>query len=481
MSNDIDTNFIHFFEPNMKKIQEAIQQYSGQHKINKQKAEIFINSQLSHLRRELAQLLIDNTTYITLEQIFSIVEQLILKLYNENNLNEKQVIYFYSGNEKKSFYFLNVIALFFIRKHNLKEPLFLKKINSTILEDETNPPIILLDDVSYSGSQLSSMINNIYYTTVVRNKKPSPNIFILLCALNDFSKYKLSNVPIKKLGPGYSEFTPSPFKLIYMEEYLFIPLISKLGIEKYVFLNLLFSFWTTDNFTPYISLYLDHKIADEVSTYTHALMYGPIPPKQISFDYFLDRDFFAFSSKIDQGIDVKSLFNEFNKANQTNFINESKDIKKMLPLLVEKFKKLDSIDKPIANNNIHFQPFIESCCENKDILMITENPSIQQMNYLMFLVPQDCFTDEPNCSVHYNFEDAGLLDFFTNDQNKLNGTKRNINLITSVKCPFSWYKQGNLTLNGETGGKKSKKRTNKKSKKRTNKKSKKRTNKKSKK
>jgi len=455
MSIDIDMNFINSFEKNIMKINNAIQQYSGKHKINDQRAETFINSQLSPLRRELAQLFIENTIYISLDKIYFIVEQLIIKLYNEYNLNDKHIIYFYSGNANKSFYFLNVIALFFIRKHNFKEPIFLKNINNTILTDETNPPIIILDDVSYSGSQLSTMINNMYYTTVITNKKAiPPNIYILLCALNDFSKYKLSNVPIKKLGSTYSEFIPSPFKLIYLEENLYTPLIVKLGIEKYVFLNLLFSFWTTDSFTPYVSLYLDHKIADEVSTYTSALMYGPIPPKQIDFNYFLENDIFAFASKIEEGIDSKSLFNEFNEMNQTNFSNTSTDMKKLLPFLVKKFEKLDIIDSPYYNNNnnIQFQPFIESCYENKNILNITENPSIQEMNYIMFLIPSDCFPRNKNCPIDYFFDDDELLSFFNGDSNKMNETKNNIKLITSVKCPFSWYKKGNLALNNEVGG-----------------------------
>jgi hypothetical protein len=470
MNIDIDTNFIRSFETNFKRIKEAIAQYSGKHAINKTKSEIFINSQLSPLRRELAKSLIDNTIYITLKEIYHTVEQLILKLYNEYKLNDKPIIYFYSGNVNKSSYFLNVIALHFIRKYKFKEPIFLKELKQ-VLSDETNPPIVLLDDVAYSGSQMSVMINKIYVAEVLKKQKQAPDLYILLCALTDISKDKLSNVPTKITKSGITlEYGTSPFKLIYLESRLYTSLINILGIEKYIFLNLLFSFWTSPVYMPYISLYLDHKIADHVSTYTTALTYGPIAPKNISFDYSISSDYTPNISEIPSAINKTKLLDDYNRENHTNLT--IKNFNTAVHSILQKFKDLDIVDIHTNNNYIQFQPFIESCCENKNILAITTNRDIQRMNYFLFFIPPDCLVDKTTHSgLHKNNEcsipiielsDETINEFFIDDDALIESTqdikshkkqpidldakikeiKHNVKLITDVKCPFAWYKKG---------------------------------------
>jgi hypothetical protein len=72
-------SFLRCYKKNLGKVQSAIRKYSGIHTINKDAARTFIDSQLSEIRRQAAKDLIDNTVYITLEEVSSIVEQLILK------------------------------------------------------------------------------------------------------------------------------------------------------------------------------------------------------------------------------------------------------------------------------------------------------------------------------------------------------------------------------------------------------------------
>ena len=190
-----DDRFIKCFDENIDKIKKAITRYSGIHRIDPHIAEEFINEQVSDVRKQAARDLIENTIYITLEEVDNIIETLIIKLYTEHNLNAEENIYIYVGQPEKSFYFLSVLALYYILKHNFKEPIYIKHINDDMFDEIGTSPFIIIDDVSYSGTQLSNMLNHIYYSRVIKEKKDAPNIFVLLLALNDFSKTALEQVP----------------------------------------------------------------------------------------------------------------------------------------------------------------------------------------------------------------------------------------------------------------------------------------------
>ena len=114
----IDHTFLQNYDVNIKKINTAIRTLSGKHSIDPEIADRFIHEQLSPVRRQAAKNLVENTIYITLEEVSLIVEELIVKLYTENDFQTN--IYFYCGTPKKSFFFMSVLALFYIRKHNNK-------------------------------------------------------------------------------------------------------------------------------------------------------------------------------------------------------------------------------------------------------------------------------------------------------------------------------------------------------------------------
>lgn len=158
----------------------AIERYSGRHSINQEIASQFINEQLTDIRKQAARDLVENTIYITLEETSQIIEQLIVRLYTENNLNEAETIYFYSGMPNKSFYFLSILALYYIRKHGFKEPThFIKKLEPELFAEIGNAPLIILDDVSYSGSQLANMLHSMYYDLVIKKTKSTKYFYII--------------------------------------------------------------------------------------------------------------------------------------------------------------------------------------------------------------------------------------------------------------------------------------------------------------
>jgi hypothetical protein len=465
-NNFIDSDFLNCYEANLQKVMGAIKEYSGKHNIDISIAEEFIENQTSQIRRDAARNLISNTIYITLKEVYDIIGQLIDKVYSDFNSDE--TIYLYTGKPEKSSYFLCVIALKHIREKGYKEPIFIKELNNEIFDLIEKSPLIMLDDVSYSASQLSEQLKSIYYNRMYKKEPPNypPNIYILLIALNTVSKKKLSEVPGSKRRSGklYLDLTVSPFKLIYLEDRLYTPLICKIGIEKFIYLTLLFSPWLCicNGYTlgqPYVSLYLDNKIADPVSTFTTTLIYGQIPPSNIDFSYILQ--------KLDEGGGFDTLY-YLEPIEITRLLGELpgefKKGNKVLPApIINKFIELDKPDKPDKpSDEIEFKPFINAC--NKDVLLneIIQDEHVKRLDYLIFMIPQDCFNNN-DCSITYHpvedylqkkqylIVEDDITTGMTESGSKVSEIHKK---ITSFKCPVSWYKKGKFQMSctTSTGG-----------------------------
>ena len=436
--------FLENYEENLKKTQTAISKYSGKHEIHIKQSKKFIENQLTDARKQAAHDLVENAIYISFEELSKTVEHLIKKSYA--NFNADADIYLYTGPKGKSFYFLSILALFYIRKNGLKEPTkFISGFNEEIFDEIGDSPIILLDDVAYSGSQLSELLNNIYYDTVVMNKKSPPNIFILLVALNTFSKIKLSRVPTKKksfMGTEVVlEWGVSPFHLIYSTKKLFRPLILTLGIQRYFNINILFSPYTMS--TPYIALYLDYKIADEVSTYKNVLFYGPIVPEDYDYKTYivdeLDYQYNIFpSQELFDKDDYDKLFTDFNKEYGTEFKkNDYRLTQKLLENLILS-------DKIISGSK--FYPLVSTCNENEDLLEILKDEDVQNFDYRLFVAPKGCIEGNSDCAT----SDDGVLHYLKSViENKSLDKGKVVNIsnkINGYNCPVTWYKKGDLKL-----------------------------------
>lgn len=433
--------FLEKYEENLKQTQKAILNYSGKHEIQKKQSKKFIENQLTDARKQAARDLVENAIYITLEEVADGVEHLIKKAYSE--ISPDADIYLYTGLKGKSFYFLSTLALFYIRKNGLKEPKkFISGFNAEIFNEIGDSPIIIIDDVAYSGSQLSEMMNNIYYNVVVKDKKPAPNIFILLIALNTFSKNKLSQVPKEKSKHNIVLiWEKSPFKLIYSKRRLYKPLILKLGMQRYFNINVLFSPYTND--TPYVALYLDYKIADEASTYKTVLFYGPIVP--LDYDYatyikdVLDYQLAIFTSKryFDEGKYNEPL-DEFNRENSTSFASydDYHVIQKLLENLIES-------DKPSSSK---FYPLVSNCNENEELIAILEDEDVKNFDYRLFLAPQGCIEGNSDCVAVSEASSEHYDNIITEKSLNKNEVVTISNKINGYNCPLTWYKNGDLKL-----------------------------------
>jgi hypothetical protein len=448
-----DTNFTRCYEKNLANIQQSLTQYSGKHSIDKINANLFIENQLSEVRKQAARDLIENTIYITLEETFQIIEQLIIMLYGMPEIQTARNIYIYSGNEKKSFYFLSVLALYYIRNHSYKEPIFIRELDTEFFNEIGEDPLIILDDAAYSGSQLSTMVNNIYYNRVIIEKLNIPNIFIALLALNNFSKQRLEKVPTKKNKYGTIEETISPFKLVYLPERLYEPIILKLGLERYFYINYFFSLYTQD--TPYISLYFDHKLADDVSTYKKPLLYGPIVPSNYTPTSVIDdtdggmEEYDIICSELYQNKDLcENLIKKFideNKSEDTfskyskyiNISNRRSVISTSIAdLLLEKLDRIDICERTIET--ISFYPFISSCLDNPKLISNIKDNDIINYKYLLFMIPEGCLGKKKSeCAVN-----TAMIPNSVKTADNIEITAK----INSIICPDNWYKNGSLKM-----------------------------------
>jgi len=434
-------NFLEKYDENLEKVNEAIDKYSGKHKIQKKQADKFIENQLTDARRQAARDLVENSIYITLEEVSQAVEHLIKKTYAK--FSPDADIYLFTGPKEKSFYFLSTLALFYIRKNGLKEPKkFISKLSTELFDEIGNSPIIILDDVAYSGSQLSGMMNNIYYELVVKNSKPPPNIFILLVALNTFSKNRLSLVPKKKNRQDtiILEWTQSPFQLIYSKKRLYKPLVLKLGLQRYFNINVLFSPYTND--TPYVALYLDYKVADEASTYKNVLFYGPIVPADYDYKTYIDKyldyqyEFYTNKRYFDDGEYNKNL-EDFNKEFGTLFTSYNYKLTKNL---------LDNLIESDKFSSSKFYPLVSTCNESEELLTILEDEDIQNFDYRLFVAPQGCIEGNSDCVASSDIHSEYFKDIINEKSLDKSEVLKISDKIYGYNCPVTWYKRGDLKL-----------------------------------
>lgn len=421
MSFDID--FEKCFPNNIKKIKKALTSISGKHALNPQNIKNFIQRQLTEMRKIAAQDLIDNTIYITLQDVFDIVEQLVLNLYSQNDFSKYKNLMMYVGDKKKSFYFISVIAFYFIQKHKLRIPShFINTLDENIFNKCGEDPILIFDDVSYSGSQLSKILGNIYYERVIIQNKTAPNFYIQLVALNTYSLNQLEKVPKKRSKYGKTnidmEFIKSPFQINYLKKRLYPTIIEIIGFERYFKMALFFSPFSAFDLVPVVSIYLDHKLADDNSTFTNALMYGPIVPK------------IDFNKIGDATAPLNIMRTLLHKKNDIELKNMFYDV----------LEKVNIFDKSVSSQ-LSFYPLIQNCKTDLVIEKLkTYSPAKNNIDetYLMFVLPISCLED--------NNDDCVLKEEWTyNIKEKI--TKKIINLrkkITNVNCPFAWYKTANL-------------------------------------
>jgi hypothetical protein len=419
-----DLTFLSDYEYNIDQVFKGIRE-SGIHDIDPDLARAFIENQLSPARRLAAQDLIENTIYIRMDEMATVLEELIIQLYTtHDNFSGYTDIYIVSQLPEKSSYYLSVLALYFIRKNNFREPtrfityaMFTDKLCDII----DNNPVIYIDDMSYSGSQLK---NSLYRASFLRSSvnKPPLNMHCLIISASEIAIKNITKVPDRarwedktRTTISTSTFKKSPFNIIIKPERIYPKLINKIGYERYVNLRLFFSPWTTS--TPQVSAYLDNKLADEVSTFKKALLYGPIIPETYNISFFKE---LLIGWTDPHAVEKRDNW----PSHKIEFVEVSEDndqVRELFKQVRDKYKDLDAllvkakinpkfefmaepviipyiIDKIIANDHIdrefihgiNFIPFINTCNTSPKIVKVINDIDVKMFDYGLFMMPSSC-------------------------------------------------------------------------------------------
>jgi hypothetical protein len=320
-----------------------IENYSGTHKINIDKAKKWINSQPTIESKIAAKIIIDKTIYITYKDVYNLIEKLVKTEYKKISKTKKN-IYMYIGKKNDSNYFISVLALYFIKKYGYRVPTkYFEEIPLEYLNDSDNI-LLYFDDMAYSGGQISENIQRIYKTVILDkivnfmedkynfkiqlnpnnhnnfhyiteklnvffiNKTDNdinkikkdlykhinlvnyPSIIYLLLGINRIAYERIINLDLsafilKYLSKIFDNIKNIKlFKLKYKIKFGdMYPVIDDLCSEEELFyISYFFSFGRT----PLVSLYFDHKIANQSSTFLRALNFGPVVPKNFDISHY---------------------------------------------------------------------------------------------------------------------------------------------------------------------------------------------------
>uniref|UniRef100_A0A6C0ADK8 Uncharacterized protein n=1 Tax=viral metagenome TaxID=1070528 RepID=A0A6C0ADK8_9ZZZZ len=431
MNNEL---FYKNLEYNLSKIYSISKKISGKHYISSEKKELWISSQSSKSKKKAARLLMENTHYITFEEIIIRTEKII------RDINFTEQTYIFLEDKEDSTYFMSILAVNFIisSEKKFKKPIVFNLENDDIFLEIKSNPVLIFDDCIYSGNKMHKLLNKIHEKTL-NLKIQFPKIHLFLVAMVSTSKNKLKNI---------SGFTKDNFSEIYKndkntnKEYIlnkevtkemkilrekFISLDLKIKIKEPIykyhifeeiyplseiiceknFIKILYYFSPFAFGYPVVSLYFDHKIADATSTFLKILMYGPIIPKKLRYeiedieDSFLSN--FNFSMEYDK---VEKLINKLYEKNKTDNFYE-----------------------------IEFLGLINNCNMLKKL---KKDFDIKQIDYNFFVMSNEIFKK--------SLEDAKNLN--SNDEYRLNiiNNEPLVNFLSDPqnRCPKSWYKEKNI-------------------------------------
>ena len=172
----------------------------------------------------------------------------MLDYYDKNNIIYLQFFIPKDSFDKSNYWIIKKLVKFL--EDNDKYLIF---INDDLNTFNSNYPIIIADDASYSGTQISNYIED--YINLNKYK-----LFILIPFI---SKIAIENIK------SYD----NDIKFIEKNRYELKPLTELMENEK---IKLLFSYYGNSNITQY-PIYFNHKVADSYSSFPLIYSYGIMP------------------------------------------------------------------------------------------------------------------------------------------------------------------------------------------------------------
>jgi hypothetical protein len=293
----MDTFLVHYHTF----IDRILNKPSGQHGVDPEKLEEWIQAQQSETRRELARRLAEQIVYVSFDETKDLCRQLVQQVYKD--IPEGAKVVWWTGSPDKSGYFISILCYHYLLELDLPEP---DSIESDVDSFDPNTIYLKWDDMTYSGSQISQLNKDIVIDCLKNPEKSNksnklvvrfPNIRHCLIAATTFALQRLEKVfidsityrkyPIVQTIPEIEIFPssqpawtnakiPCPFPIYATRS--FQPLDELLGPETYYLTDFFFNM----NGAKCI-VYFDHKIADPASTYMHVLLYGVVPPVHLDY------------------------------------------------------------------------------------------------------------------------------------------------------------------------------------------------------
>ena len=427
---------------------------SGIHSINAEKAEDWILGQTNDFRQSICRQFIEHTTYVPFKDVIQKVKNLVDQFYERLTEEERtKEIFLYTGDSTKSFYFLSVLFLYFAKKKKRTNPdiplptQFVKTPTPDFLKMilETKSPYIIIDDMSYSGSQLHNLLLSFWQFTNKTQKLSKfegnlnhLNIYVLLIGATTVAENRL-----KQMDTRHN----TPYTIIC--ETIYPTLIETVGIEMFFYIRYFLSPFSRES--PPISIYFDHKLADMTSTYLNTLVFGPIVPPDYNivdlirntskYEYLCDYISMDFNFVIKQlntlpihtsielvdrflkeiirkhsAIELKEIFHKLSKTvgRVSETMSETSPEKKYyihidipsIPELTNVYLHMQSIVKnmiqdylcdsilekdrnyPVDGKSVNkYIPFINTCETDHFLRKFIHSKSLQNIPYELFLIP----------------------------------------------------------------------------------------------
>jgi hypothetical protein len=273
---------------------------SGQHAVDPERLEQWIEAQYTKERQETARALASQIQYITHHEVIELCANLVDQLYAA--LDHSKPIVWWVGYPEKSGYMISLLCYHALKQKDYPEPTgFL----TSAVGFKEGVQYIYFDDMSYSGSQVKDLMTKIV-RTFAKDSKPFPSIFFGLMSItkyaeeslkvltvvpyNGISRYETDikegkRTAINGLIPTYYAGTTrvfeyklkTPFPCFYGKV---VPsLKDQIGELNYARAMYYFD---GENTQVDSIVYFDHKVADSISTFMKVLLYGIVPPYNYS-------------------------------------------------------------------------------------------------------------------------------------------------------------------------------------------------------
>ncbi len=247
--------------------------------------------------KDIAEEFLNITQYISNDIFDDYLLRSLEEMLDYYDINKITVLQFYipENSFNKSNYWVIIKLVEFLSKNEK----YVITISHDLNNFNSNVPIIIADDASYSGSQITSYIeDNI-------NVDKYDKLFILIPFI--------SKIAIEKISSYFND--KNNIRFIEKNRYLLKPLTELMENEK---IKRLFSYYGNSNITQY-PIYFNHKIADSYSSFPLIYSYGVMPnQKNKEIISYCKMHFIPLKNRFDELEKIIFLNNCDNAINNSN-------------------------------------------------------------------------------------------------------------------------------------------------------------------